>query len=191
MTKIVAIGMLSLLGLALACGSTTTGPTAECSVNADCGTGKACAFASADGCGAKGKCVERAGESCLAFIAGCACDGTEITTECTGLPQGYVSKPLRDKGACAGPGGSKKPCTSHSDCTPDEACAFEASEGCDAKGKCIGKGGPACAMFVEGCACDGTAITTECTGLWGGVSKPLRHKGPCDGKDAGGDATTD
>jgi hypothetical protein len=38
--------------------------------------------------------------TCRAYLAGCACDGTEISTICTGLPDGYDTKPLRHTGPC-------------------------------------------------------------------------------------------
>lgn len=192
MTKIVAIGMLSLLALALACGSTTA--SGECTVDADCGGGQGCAFATADGCGAKGKCVSKAAAVCEAFSPGCACDGTQINTICTGFEAGLVSKPLRSAGACgSSDGGSKKPCASDSNCTPGEACAFAIAEGCAAQGKCVARPMMAtCAAYSAGCACDGSEITTICTGLEEGlVSKPLRNKGTCGSSDAGADGATD
>ena len=51
-------------------------------------------------CGTIGECFHVAPVECLVYEAGCACDGTEISIACTGLPAGYDTKPLRYTGAC-------------------------------------------------------------------------------------------
>jgi hypothetical protein len=38
---------------------------------------------------------------CGAYSAGCACDGTAINIQCTGLPSGYTTKPLASAGICS------------------------------------------------------------------------------------------
>ncbi|HLK41326.1 MAG TPA: tail fiber domain-containing protein [Polyangiaceae bacterium] len=72
-----------------------------CKTNADCPNGGVCGFPEASGCAAVGACFPSPGVICNAFSPGCACDGTEVSVVCTGLPNGYVSKPLLHTGACA------------------------------------------------------------------------------------------
>jgi hypothetical protein len=71
-----------------------------CMTSADCAAGDVCGFPQADGCSAKGSCFPAPGAVCRAYSPGCACDGTEISVVCTGLPSGYLSKPLRHTGVC-------------------------------------------------------------------------------------------
>jgi hypothetical protein len=90
---------------AWSCTSTVTAiGGAPCSTNADCATDYVCGFAESDGCSAQGRCFMAPGAVCQAYAPGCACDGTEITIVCTGLPDGYVSKPLAHTGACGAQG---------------------------------------------------------------------------------------
>jgi hypothetical protein len=42
------------------------------------------------------------GAHCEIFEAGCACGGSEINLACTGLPNGYSTKPLMHADACEG-----------------------------------------------------------------------------------------
>jgi hypothetical protein len=60
---------------------------------------------------------------CLAYSAGCACDGTEINVTCNGLPSGYDTKPLAHSGACAqvDAGGG---CTSDTQCGTGQKCCY-------------------------------------------------------------------
>jgi hypothetical protein len=89
--------------LAWSCTSTVTAiGDAPCVTTADCAVGYVCGFAESDGCNAEGRCFLGSIAVCEAYSPGCACDGTEITVACTGLPDGYVSKPLAHVGACAG-----------------------------------------------------------------------------------------
>jgi hypothetical protein len=78
----------------------TGGGGTACRVDADCGNGFACGFPEADACAAVGTCFQAAGALCDAYLPGCACDGTTFSTVCTGLPSGYVSKPLDYEGSC-------------------------------------------------------------------------------------------
>lgn len=72
-----------------------------CASSADCANGEICGFPQADGCAAKGSCFPAPGVVCLAYSPGCACDGSEISVACTGLPSGYTAKPLLHTGVCA------------------------------------------------------------------------------------------
>src|SRR5579859_7902158 len=93
--------LFALIAVVAACGSSGGGSSGGvCKTNADCGTQHACAFLQSDGCMAAGQCVAAGGPVCNAFMPGCACDGTVINTICTGLPQGYVSKPFLHAGTC-------------------------------------------------------------------------------------------
>jgi hypothetical protein len=60
---------------------------------------------------------------CNAYSPGCACDGTEESIVCNGLPSGYARKPLLHTGACAaleaGAG-----CTSDTQCGPGLKCCY-------------------------------------------------------------------
>lgn len=72
----------------------------SCKTDADCG-GDVCAFPESGGCDVVGRCVSPPQAVCNAFSPGCACDGTLVNVACTGLPAGYVSKPLQHTGVCA------------------------------------------------------------------------------------------
>jgi hypothetical protein len=65
-----------------------------------CAASEVCGFPTAQGCSARGTCFPAPGITCLAYAAGCACDGTEINITCTGLPGGYVTQPLLHSGTC-------------------------------------------------------------------------------------------
>jgi hypothetical protein len=69
---------------------------AACTLDTDCTGDTRCAFLESDGCAAKGSCisVDKSGGNCNAIVLVCACDGTEANGACTGLPAGYVSKPV-------------------------------------------------------------------------------------------------
>jgi hypothetical protein len=87
---------------------------ADCWTSADCAYGYVCGFPESAGCSAQGLCFMAPGAVCEAYAPGCACDGTEITIVCTGLPNGYVSKALLHEGACTGGacGNTNLPCRS-------------------------------------------------------------------------------
>jgi hypothetical protein len=80
------------------------GPVTGCRTSADCSGGGGCGFREADGCAATGSCFPAPGAVCQLYAPGCACDGTEITIACNGLPTGYASKPLLHPGVCTGGG---------------------------------------------------------------------------------------
>jgi hypothetical protein len=79
-------------------GGDDAGPS--CKDNGDCDGSDVCAYAKADACAAKGTCVKSSPSTCNAIEPGCACDGSTINTICNGLPDGYVTKPLRHTGSC-------------------------------------------------------------------------------------------
>jgi hypothetical protein len=76
------------------------GPASGCRSSADCASGGVCGFREADGCAATGSCFPAPGVVCLLYAPGCACDGTEVSIACTGLPAGYASKSLLHPGVC-------------------------------------------------------------------------------------------
>lgn len=71
-----------------------------CSVTKACTGGDVCGFPRVPVCGTEGQCFKRQQVECLVYQAGCACDGTEISVACNGLPAGYDTKPLRHTGVC-------------------------------------------------------------------------------------------
>ncbi len=75
-------------------------PNGTCATDDDCGGDGLCGFPTADGCSAKGTCFVRPKVECLLFEPGCACDGTEISIACNGLPTGYEPKPYLHSGPC-------------------------------------------------------------------------------------------
>jgi hypothetical protein len=80
------------------------GTGTPCTTSLDCPTGGICGYPMAEGCAAKGSCFPAPGVNCKAYAPGCACDGTEISVVCTGLPSGYASKPLLHAGVCTDSG---------------------------------------------------------------------------------------
>src|SRR5580704_16628768 len=66
------------------------GSGSTCTTNADCANGSICGYPVADGCAAKGSCFPGPGAVCELYAPGCACDGSEISVACTGLPSGYA-----------------------------------------------------------------------------------------------------
>ena len=161
-----------------------TDAATPCSIDSDCASNEVCGFLESAACSAKGQCFPAPGPICASFLAGCACDGSEINIACTGLPNGYASKPLLHTGVCvdASPpvdaGG--EPCASDTDCANSEICGFPASEACSAQGQCFVSAGSTCMAFSPGCACDGTTISVVCNGLPSGYeTRPMRHTGTC------------
>jgi hypothetical protein len=126
-------------------GNGGSGGTAACATDADCGSNRVCGFPESDGCAAKGQCFAAPGVVCQAYSAGCACDGTEINVACTGLPSGFVAKPLAHAGACVDACTASYPCLSTVACAADTDCATLGS-GCDACMKMCG-----CASAGSGC----------------------------------------
>jgi hypothetical protein len=84
-----------------------------CTTDAQCGAGHSCGFAVADGCGAAGSCFATMGVTCQLYMAGCACDGSEVNLVCNGLPDGYASRPVLHSGTCQGG------LEAGADCAPD------------------------------------------------------------------------
>ncbi len=72
----------------------------SCTSSNDCAANDVCGFPMQDGCTAKGICFPAPMAICNAYSPGCACDGSMISIACTGLPDGYVSKPLAHTGMC-------------------------------------------------------------------------------------------
>jgi hypothetical protein len=163
-------------------GGGSSGGGAACTTDADCGSGHACAFPSADACNAKGKCFDISGiATCAMYGAGCACDGSEINIACQPFPQGYFPKPLLHTGACTGGGAdASAPCVTSKDCPTGYQCGYPEADGCSAKGTCFAPTGAQCNAAMPGCACDGTVINIICLPLPDGyVLKPLLHTGQC------------
>jgi hypothetical protein len=160
----------------------------------DCGTGKMCGFKTADGCSGTGTCFDAPGPGtamCLAYAAGCACDGTEVNLACNGYPSGYASKPVAHTGACTSAGDAGGgPCNTDADCAAGLMCAFKISDGCSAIGACITKPapGPMCNAYSPACTCSGQEISVICTDYPSGyASAPVAHNGACTtAPDAGG-----
>jgi hypothetical protein len=161
-----------------------------CVTDSDCGANGVCGFLDTLACSAQGQCFPAPGALCASYLPGCACDGTEINIACTGMPTGYVSKPLLHSGVCTdasppaegGVDAGGAPCVTSANCGANEICGFPESEACSAQGTCFQSAGATCMAYSAGCACDGTIINIVCNGLPGGYeTKPLRHTGMCTG----------
>jgi hypothetical protein len=130
------------------------GGSGACSANSDCSSDQICGFATADGCSAQGECFPAPGMICNAYSPGCACDGTEISIVCTGLPAGYTAKPLQHAGTCDT--GKPFPCGPSLTCDPTmEFCK-------------VGEGGAAgnppsysCETIPQSCAMDPTCACIQ------------------------------
>jgi hypothetical protein len=93
-----ALALALLLFIAAACSSSNAG---SCNSDAQCPTGKACAYRMSDGCSAAGECVTKSPVRCNLVVPACACDGTGVDVSgCDGFPDGYVAKPFAHRGAC-------------------------------------------------------------------------------------------
>src|SRR5579883_1898509 len=163
-----------------------SGGTNMCGSDADCAQGYQCGFPEAEACMAVGTCFPVGGFGCQLFSPGCACDFTTINIACTGLPDGYSTKPLAYKGTCAHPT-PRQTCNTSQDCSPESVCAFPIADGCSATGTCVPRGAMCNMPSMIGCACDGTDVAYgTCSGLPDGdAPKPFLHPGPCEGPDAG------
>jgi hypothetical protein len=107
-----------------------------------------CGFPALAGCSATGSCFPSPGVICNAYVAGCACDGSEVNTACNGLPTGYAPKPLLHSGACvvAEAGAA---CTSDTQCGPGYKCCYPCGAAPPAcSNKCIAvPAGSACPAY--------------------------------------------
>jgi hypothetical protein len=137
---------------AAACTSTSGGggyggSPVMCAASTDCGSGEICGFPEVSGCAAIGRCFAAPGAVCEAYAAGCACDGTTINIACTGLPEGYATKPLAYAHACNDACAASYVCLSTVVCATDADCASLGST-CDPCMKLCGCGvadaGPCC-----------------------------------------------
>jgi hypothetical protein len=83
---------------------------------------------------------------CNAYSPGCACDGTMISVACTGLPTGYVTKPLAHTGMCDATDAMTFACGTTRCTTTSEYC--KVSEG----GACCNPPSYGCVAFPASCA---------------------------------------
>jgi hypothetical protein len=86
--------------------------------------------------------------NCKAYSPGCACDGTQVSIVCNGLPSGYASKPLVSAGSCpvAEAGAA---CTNDTQCGPGFKCCYPCGvppPGCSNKCIAVSDGG-ACPLY--------------------------------------------
>lgn len=174
-------------------GGGSGGDGGGCATDADCGTGKMCGFQTADSCSATGTCFDAPGPGvamCLAYEAGCACDGTEINLACNGYPSGYASKPVLHTGACASPIDAGDSCATDTDCGTGEMCGFKIADACSATGTCLVRppSGPECQAFSPACTCSNQVINVVCTPYPDGyASQPVAYRGACEAStDSGG-----
>ena len=175
-------------------GGGSAGDGGGCATDADCGTGKMCGFKTTDSCSATGTCFDSPGPGtamCLAYEAGCACDGMEINLACNGYPSGYASKPVLHTGACESPIDAGASCATDTDCGTGKMCAFKIADACSATGTCLVSPapGPVCAAYSPACTCSNQVINVICTQYPDGyASQPVAYRGTCEaGADAGGD----
>jgi hypothetical protein len=162
-------------------GGVDAGQPATCTTDSDCTGGDHCGFLVADACSATGQCLAPELEpNCGALIANCACDGTTVYTGCTDLPTGYASKPVAEAnagcqnaadGGGGGDAGEPTSCTTSADCTNEEICGFQESQGCSAKGSCFPVTGAGCQSVELVCACSGTTpVNAVCNNLPSGYA---------------------
>jgi hypothetical protein len=156
-----------------------------------------CGFKTADGCSASGACFNAPGPGtamCLAYEAGCACDGTEINLACNGYPSGYASKPVSHTGACTtAVDAGRATCSTDSDCGSVMMCAFKIADKCAAVGTCLPRPspGPKCNAISLACTCSNQEINVACTIYPSGyASQPVAQLGACQGPDAGAAASS-
>ncbi len=88
------------MGACAAAAAADDGAAGACETDADCGAGRICGFPESAGCSATGACFPAPEVRCMAYLAGCACDGTMVNIACNGLPSGYAPKPLAHRGPC-------------------------------------------------------------------------------------------
>lgn len=172
--------------------ASSSGGSGSCTTDADCGAGKMCGFKTAGGCSASGACFDAPGPGtamCLAYEAGCACNGTEINLACNGYPSGYASKPVSHTGACTtavDAGGAT--CSTDADCGSGMMCAFKIADKCAAVGTCLPRPspGPTCNAISLACTCSNQEINVACTIYPSGyASQPVAYLSACEGPDAG------
>jgi hypothetical protein len=119
------------------------GGTGVCVTDADCPSGFICGFLQSDGCAASGQCFPGpTGPRCaIASTVGCGCNGSQVSIDpsCySGLPSGYVKKPVLHEGTCTTDAGTN-----------------------DAGGACVSqKGGPCGGNTAHPCSC---AVGLTCT----------------------------
>ena len=76
-----------------------------CASDVDCPSGRICGFLESAGCAGTGQCFPApTGPRCaIASAVGCGCNGTDVSIDpsCySGLPAGYVKKPVLHQGIC-------------------------------------------------------------------------------------------
>jgi hypothetical protein len=166
-------------------GSGSSGPdgSVACVNDIDCPSHSVCGYPESDGCSAKGRCFPASMAICDAISLGCACDGTSINTICNGYPAGYVSKPLRNTGACSSsdsggfhPEGGMGPgpvvlCPPTFADASNKTCTHEGQACPYAQGYCIcGNSSPrtnpplwSCAVPMQGCPISPPTVGSSCT----------------------------
>jgi hypothetical protein len=204
-TRLLTASCLSGTALAYGCsgnaflGSGSDAGTSGSSSEAGAGTSGAAASGSAETSGnASGTASGAVGSGATATsgspTSSSGSSGGSGTAAGSGAGSG--SSPSSGSGASSGAGSSGstaadggKPCTTSADCADPQfadvgfLCGFPEADGCAAKGTCFQEpGGPMCAAFLPGCACDGSEVNLTCNGLPSGYAPaPLLHSGVCFG----------
>lgn len=141
-------GSPSTGGAGGAAGSSSTGGAGgagagTCVKDADCGAGNECLYKMADGCTAKGSCHKGpTGPVCASLSPYCGCSGQVVDVPCYDL-SGYAPAPVSSQESSAS-------CASTADAAcVGKVCGSSCGTGevpsvCDASGKCIPGGTPAC-----------------------------------------------
>jgi hypothetical protein len=169
-------------------GSSTVG----CSTDSECQEGYACAWpTSSDSCLARGTCVHPLDLPCPdpppTFVTACGCGGQSFSWHegCGALPPGWAPKPSLHQGFCndAGPGCTNngcRVCSTNEDCGAGDACMFEISEGCSARGLCVETSTlPMCnCAGLPACGCNGATTYISCCSE-GYASTPIAYTGAC------------
>jgi hypothetical protein len=167
-------------------GACTSGDDAggggSCNTDADCGTGKMCAFKISDGCTAVGACITKPppGPVCAAYSPACTCSGQEINVVCTQYPSGYASTPVAHTGVCtmSDAGASSFACGAGTTCSVTQVCkiGMGGAVGNPTSYACVDY--PSQCVSMHTCACVKAALgATQCTESGGNVTTTFFYPG--------------
>lgn len=147
-------------------GGGSGGGAGSCDAANPCPPDSMCGYPVSQACEAKGQCFPAPGAICNGYSPGCACDGSEISIVCTGLPAGYAEKPVLHAGVCEFSCGASQSCNSAT-----EYCKVASGGPCctEPSYSCVPIP-PACSAD-HSCQCIQTAVGAQtCSEQDGGVT---------------------